>query len=1186
MQDFSVSGLAARIGEEPSFRALRQRAAAVGPGSRLGPIGLPDAVRPAVLAELAGSIDSPWLWVCPQADEAGACADALRAYLPNPERVFLLPAPDALPYERVPWDPPTRGQRMATLAALARWSIAAEPGCAPIVVAPVRAVMVCTLPPEVLRREARLLRRHDHLGVTAFLRQLRDLGYETVATVTEPGQMAQRGGIVDVYPPSEHAPIRIEWFGDEIESLRRFDRASQRSQTTISELIVMPAAEALAARGPDVARRLAALDTRGLHPLAESELRRHREHLEHGERFNGIEFYIPLLHPEQTSALDHLPLDAWLSYDDLDAVLATAQGLFDQAAALRRDQEHAGELPADWMASPLIDPVALERRLGRHRQLRLGQLGAAAEEPDRLGAHFSMPPRFGGNIEAAVLATAELTAGGEAVVVVSRQAPRVAELLGEVGLHVAALTRLPAAPRAGGLAVVHGALEAGWTLAGAGPSTTVLTDGELFGWQLPHRRRQWRSAVRPRPGDHFAELTPGDYVVHIEHGIGVFRGIVRLQVGEVERDYLHVEYAQNDALYVPTHQADRVARYVGAGDSTPAISRLGTADWERAKARARRAVEDIARELLELYAQRELARRAAFAPDTAWQAEMEAGFPYLETEDQLRAIDEVKRDMESERPMDRLVVGDVGFGKTEVALRAAFKAVMTGRQVAVLAPTTVLAQQHLDTFRRRLGAFPVRIEMLSRFRSRKEQAEVIDRLATGEVDIVVGTHRLLSADVQFKRLGLLIVDEEHRFGVRHKERLRQLREGVDTLTLTATPIPRTMHMALTGLRDLTTIDTPPEERLPVVTHVGPYDDGLVRQAIRRELGRQGQVFYVFNRVQGILQAAQKVAKLVPEARVGVAHGQMGEDELAQAMLDFVGGRTDVLVCTSIIESGLDIQNANTLIVERADRFGLAQLHQLRGRVGRGALRAYAYFLHPPGRDLPIEAADRLEALAEASALGSGFRLAMRDLEIRGAGEILGARQHGQVAAIGLELYTRLLAEAIKRLRADSPTTADAVASELAAIDPGALPTVDLPLDAYLPESYVAETAERTRLYRRMAAADSLAEVAETERELQDRFGPPPEEVRSLLLVLRLRVLAHLAGAQSVGREGPVVAIRWAKDRPLRRAELKAALDARARLGRHQISLPMAGPPERWIPLVEQALAAVIRLDDAALSPTV
>jgi transcription-repair coupling factor (superfamily II helicase) len=871
----------------------------------------------------------------------------------------------------------------------------------------------------------------------------------------------------------------------------------------------------------------------------------------------------------------------WLS-DDVAQLAAAAQGILEQAETVRREQVDAGELPIDWPGDPLVGWDVLSRRSERLRQVILGSVGAGSGDGEEIGLAdaFGDPPRYGGRVEDAVIEAAKASEEGEAVVVVTRQAPRFAELLAHAGVHVAPLSSLDSAPGAGGIAVVHGALGSGWTMTNGGLRLAVVTDGEIFGWRMPHRRRRARRSSGTQPTDYFSELTPDDYVVHIEHGIGLFRGLTRMRSGSAEREYLQIEYAQGDMLYVPTHQADRVARYVGVGEIDPSVSRLGTADWERAKKRARRAVEDIARELLEFYAKREVARRTPFASDTPWQAEMEAAFPYLETDDQLRAIEDVKRDMEGERPMDRLVVGDVGFGKTEVALRAAFKAVMGGKQVGVLAPTTVLAQQHFDTFRRRLSPFPVRVEMLSRFKSRPEQADIIDRLATREIDVIIGTHRLLSQDVKFHDLGLLIVDEEHRFGVKHKERLRQLRENVDTLTLTATPIPRTMHMALSGLRDLTTINTPPDERLPVVTHIGPMDDNLVRQAIRREIGRRGQVFYVYNRVRGIEMIAQKVNKLVPEARVGIAHGQMNERELAKAMLDFVGGAVDVLVCTSIIESGLDIQNANTLVVERADRFGLAQLHQLRGRVGRSAQRAYAYILYAPGRELPLEAKQRLDALADASTLGSGFRLALRDLEIRGAGEILGARQHGQVTAIGLDLYTRLLAEAIKKLQADEPAVSDRVSRELAVVDAGTLPTIDLPLDAHLPESYIAETSERTRLYRRMAAIDDLRDVIDLEHELADRFGPQPPPVANLLSVLRLRVLTHMAGARSMGCDGHRAVIWWPDDHNLSRSALKLCLPPGSRIGRHQLSLPIEGDQDEWLVALRNALEEVVRVEGA------
>ena len=1192
MRDYSLTGLLARIEGSPGFSELRLACETAQPGRPVGPLGLPGAARPAVLAALARHLDAPLLWLVDQPDEARAFAESLAAYMVDPERVQVLPAPDAMPYERIPWDPNTREQRLASLAALRRWAEAPEPGEAPIVVAPIRGLLVRTLPPADFARDARRIAVGDPLQLTELVRGLLRMGYRSVSTVHEPGDMARRGGIVDVFPPARRRPVRIEWFGDEIDSIRNFDRSTQRSRGTLDAVMLSPAAEALPGRGPEVAERLAALDTRRLHPLALSVLERHGRLLADGEPIEGIEFYASLLHPEGATALDYLPDDGWVVLDSLDRLATVAQGAREQAQQTLRSQAEAGELPADWPGEPLAPWSVIASRLAGLRQLRVGapNAGDAPTERGPLAQSFGRPESYGGRIEEAVIDVAARTEAGQAVVLVSRQAPRILEMLGQVGLHVALTQMLEAAPGPGGLAVVHGALGAGWTLgppageagseAGRPAGLHLITDGELFGWRMPHRRRQAHAAEPSRKVDYFAEYAPGDFVVHIEHGIGLFKGIERMKVGEVERDYLKLEYSAGDVLFVPTHQADRVARYVGTGEIEPAVTRLGTADWERAKQRAKRAVEDIARELLQLYARRESARRAAFAPDGAWQAEMEAAFPFIETDDQLRAIEAVKADMESERPMDRLVVGDVGFGKTEVALRAAFKAVMNGKQVALLAPTTVLVQQHFETFTRRMMAFPVRIDMLSRYRNRRQQSEILDRLASGEIDIIIGTHRLLSNDLRFHDLGLLIIDEEQRFGVKHKEALRALRANVDTLTLTATPIPRTMHMALTGLRDLTTIDTPPEERLPVATHVGPYDDGTVRQAIRRELARRGQVFFVHNRVRSIDMVAAKVQKLVPEARLGIAHGQMAQAQLAHAMLDFVGGQVDVLVCTSIIESGLDIPNANTLIVDRADRFGLAQLHQLRGRVGRSAQRAYAYFLHPTTYELPEEARERLSTMAEHEQLGAGFQIAMRDMELRGAGEILGARQHGQVAAIGLDLYTRLLAEAIKKLRADGPEEDDKIARELAAIDPGGLPTVDLPVDAFLPDRYIHETTERTRLYRRMAGATSLEQVREVEAELRDRFGAPPWEVQFLIDVLWLRVLAYLAGAKSVAREGGLAVVRWPESHQLRRTELRARLGPAPRIGNHQLSLPLTGRPDQWLPSLRKALETIVEVEGA------
>ncbi|HOG48711.1 MAG TPA: transcription-repair coupling factor, partial [Anaerolineae bacterium] len=654
------------------------------------------------------------------------------------------------------------------------------------------------------------------------------------------------------------------------------------------------------------------------------------------------------------------------------------------------------------------------------------------------------------------------------------------------------------------------------------------------------------------------DLREGEYVVHMDHGVGIYRGLVRKTAGDTEREYLEVEYQGGDRLFVPAQQVDRLTRYVGGEAHEVTLQRLGTADWAQIKARTRRAVEDIARDLLELYATREVVPGHAFASDNQWQLELEESFPYDETRDQLQALSEVKGDMEKPKPMDRLICGDVGYGKTEVALRAAFKAVMDGRQVAVLVPTTVLAQQHYYTFEERLRAFPVKVEMLSRFRTHQEQKGILEELEAGTIDIIIGTHRLIQRDVKFGNLGLLIVDEEQRFGVGHKERLKRLRREVDVLTLSATPIPRTLYMALTGVRDMSTINTPPEDRLPIRTQVVEYDEGLVRKAILRELDRGGQVFFVHNRVQGIYQMTQQLQRLVPEASFCVGHGQMDEGELARVMLDFAAGRYDVLVCTTIIESGLDIPNVNTIIINRADRFGLAQLYQLRGRVGRSANRAYAYLLYNRHQQLTPVAGRRLEALLEAAELGAGFQIAMRDLEIRGAGEMLGPEQHGHIVAVGFDLYCRMLAQAIKRLKAAVDSGQAAEPAALTAAEGGVV--VDLPLSAHLPESYVADTALRLRLYRRLAEVGQPEEVEALQQELAERFGPLPAAVQNLLYLLRLKVLATRAGVAAVATEGHDVVLRFPDLLPPAVIQQAHRFGSRVAVGRNRLAIARE---ERW-----------------------
>jgi transcription-repair coupling factor (superfamily II helicase) len=651
-----------------------------------------------------------------------------------------------------------------------------------------------------------------------------------------------------------------------------------------------------------------------------------------------------------------------------------------------------------------------------------------------------------------------------------------------------------------------------------------LTDSEIFGWERPQPRLRSRRAAAP-PEAEYTDFKIGDYVVHVDYGVGRYAGLMRRMMDGVEREYLTVEYDGGDAIFVPVYQADRLSRYVGPSGETPALTRLGGSEWSSVKQRVRESVLEVAQELLELYAKRQVSKGHAFAKDSAWQQDLEASFPYIETEDQMQAIDAVKRDMERVRPMDRLLCGDVGYGKTEVALRAAFKAVMDGKQVAILVPTTVLAQQHYETFRQRLAPFPVTVEMLSRFRSAKEQDRIVRVLGQGGVDIIIGTHRLLQSDVQFKDIGLVIIDEEQRFGVTHKEHFKKLRTAVDVLTLTATPIPRTLYMALTGVRDISQINTPPAERLPIITHIGPYAPRLVRQAIVREIERGGQVFFVHNRVQTIRGMEQHLNKLVPEARIGVGHGQMHEDALSQVMTKFTTGEIDVLLSTSIIESGLDIPNANTLIVDRGDTFGLAQLYQLRGRVGRGAQRAYAYFFRHRKKAPTPEGLERLEIIAENSQLGAGYSIAMRDLEMRGAGELLGNRQHGVIAAVGFHLYTRMLAQAVRQLRhvtgmkGPDDVLADARAMRMPV-------GVDLPLAIGIPVDYIPDQNLRLKLYRRLADLEHEGGLDALEEEFLDRFGTPPETVQNLIYQMRVKLRAQEAGLAAVAFEGEQLVLRF------------------------------------------------------------
>jgi transcription-repair coupling factor (superfamily II helicase) len=1119
-----------------------------------------------LIAALSRDLARPMLVVVGEVERARVLQQSLRHWHPNPERILRFPEPPALFYERAPWPEEVIAGRVAVLTHLA--TAPQEELAGLVIVASAHALMQPTLPLQQFRMGTRTLHPGQLIELDSTIRRWSGLGYEPVSVVEGPGHFSHRGGILDVFPPAEPAPVRIELFGDEIESIRRFNPATQRSEARLEQVTITPAREPLPRHGPRVLEELAAwFDAEHLPELAE-ELEDHREGLAAGVPFPGLEFYLPYVYSQPASLVEYLAPGDLLVVEDPRELADVWAAVEESGIEMRTVAEGEGGLPPEHPIPYLTWDDWQENQADRPRLV----LGYGEEEAvGDLASHFRPVPRYGGQLKSMLEDVEKALLMGEKVVLASRQAQRLSQLWADEHERVPTVENVWEPPQAA-LTFVEGPLDEGWVLTRVDPSAPLpplrlVTDAEAFGWRMPEPR-QPRRRRRPAPEARYADLTPGDPVVHVDYGIGIFRGLVNYTLDGEEREYLLLEYAGTDRLYVPVYQADRLSRYVGVDDRTPTLSRLGTADWNQVKSRAREDVEEVARELLELYAVRELTKGYAFSPDTPWQVELEAAFPYVETPDQAKAIAAVKADMERAQPMDRLISGDVGYGKTEVALRAAFKAVMDGKQVAILVPTTVLAQQHYTTFRHRLEPFPVNVEMLSRFRTRAEQDAVLERMMDGTVDIVVGTHRLLQKDVAFKDLGLVIIDEEQRFGVTHKEYLKQLRTEVDVLTMTATPIPRTLYLSLTGVRDISVIETPPEERMPVSTYVGPYDPQVVRRAILREMERSGQIFYVHNRVKTIQAARRRLAQIVPEARIGVGHGQMRERELEQVMTRFVSGEIDVLLCTSIIESGLDIPNANTLIIEQAERFGLAQLYQLRGRVGRGARRAYAYMFYSPGR-MTTEARQRLETIREASELGAGYSIAMRDLELRGAGEILGTRQSGQIAAIGFSLYTRLLARVVEGLRARRE-------GRPAPPEPLSNIRIELPLPIGLPPEYIPDTDLRLRLYRRLASLGSLTQIEEVENELSDRFGPLPDQARNLMFQLRLKVLARDAGVQRILMQGGrlVLYAEWLKERD--RGELKTRLGHLVHVGRQNVSLVME---EGWENQLHMALEALEREQD-------
>ncbi len=1068
---------------------------------------------PLLIAASVGE-DSPLLCVLvADAQRAETLALDLAVLGVPEEQVVVLPSMLGELFEDTPPDLHLIGSRVESL-----WKVAT--GQAKVLIATPQSLLEPTLPPDALREAAFTVRRGEMVDMEELLRRLVQLGYEREEMVAQRGQFSRRGGILDVFPVHADEPVRMEFFGDEIDRLQPFDPDSQRASGHLSECTITPAREVLwnEADADGAARAVQQILEETLAQLAAEGNERAPDHLrqrieddllrlQNRATFERLEHYTGLLH-RGVNALQYLPPDCLLVLDEpLQQQTVYAQSSRDALDVLSHRVRRGEMLPLErlWQGVPFAVPQpegfsAVIRHILNGRQwVAFSSIPAPREvlakaREEELNARAL--PGYRGQLPA-LMGTLRNWLESRCVVVVATEQPhRVSEILEEHDLFP---TDVSADGDRGALVVSHARLSSGFLWERA--RLVVLTDAELFGAsRVRILRRHVHEGI---PLSSILDLRPGDYVVHIHHGIGIYRGIVQREVLGVRRDYLLIQYAPPDTLLVPTDQIDRLQKYIGSEENPPEIHRLGGSEWALTKRRAKAKARKMAEELIRLYAAREAAERPPYSPDTPWQQEMESAFPYEETPDQRRAILEVKRDMEgSRKPMDRLICGDVGFGKTEVAIRAAFKAVMEGKQVAVMCPTTVLAAQHYNTFRERFAAYPIRVELLNRFRSPKEQKEVVEGLRVGAVDVVIGTHRLLSKDVKFHNLGLLVVDEEQRFGVAQKEHIKRLRTQVDVLTLTATPIPRTLHIALGGLRAMSVINDPPFGRLPIRTIVRPYDDDVVREAILRELERGGQVYYVHNRVQSIYHVAQHVQELVPFARIRVAHGQMPDDELEEVMLGFYHHDFDVLVCTTIIENGLDVPNANTLIVERAHRLGLAQLYQLRGRVGRSDRQAYAYFFYRNDAKLDERAQQRLNALREFAGLGSGLKLAMRDLEIRGAGNLLGAEQHGAMVSVGFELYAEMLAEAIRELRGQPEETFF-------------LPPVDVPVNVYIPTGYIGDESQRIFFYKKMAAVRKMQDVDEIEAELRDRFGPLPDVVQNALWLLRLRLQAARIGVAEV-----------------------------------------------------------------------
>jgi len=1007
------------------------------------------------------------------------------------ENIFLFPSFDVLPYEDISSDPQIIQQRINILKHL---SINDHNKKRIILIADIKALLTKLASPQKFKKTSWKLKVGDVLKKDDFLKILLDQNYRSVEIVEEKSEFSSRGGIIDFFPVTSENPLRLELFGDQIESIRYFNLSTQRSILKLTDYTLLPSRELMA---------------------------------------DGSSNY------NYSTIFDYLPEDLIVLQNEPESIQEKEEEFLEEVESIyQKIEQDKRELifsPSSYFVtnSEIYDKLKSKKiinftylqeenkeDISDNQEERKEDIREFTLEGQEISSYF-------GNLDLFVKDLEKWQKEKQYIIMLVRnegRAQRLGEILEERGVERFTIGRIEEyAHLKSTIFISYGYLNYGFRLPDL--KTVFITDQEIFGKERNKRYRLTRR--KSEPFSTIMDISSGDYVVHIDHGIGIYRGIINLTVKGVKQDYLLIKYAQGDKLYVPVDQFNLVHKYIGIKDKTPKIYRLGGISWGKAKGKAKRSIQKLAQELYNLYVARKEIRGFSFSKDNNWQQELEMSFPYEETYDQLQALSEVKADMEIVKPMERLVCGDVGYGKTEIAIRAAFKAVLDGKQVAILAPTTILVQQHYDTFRERMSSFPININMLSRFRTKREQKKIIDDLEEGKVDIIIGTHRLIQNDIRFKDLGLLIVDEEQRFGVLHKERIKKLKESIDSLTLTATPIPRTLHMSLIGVRDLSVINTPPEDRFPIATYICRRDDKVITEAIRRELDREGQIFFVHNRVRSIQKIARDLNRLFPQVRIGIAHGQMAEEQLEDIMIDFLEKKFDILLCTTIIEIGLDIPNVNTIIIDDAHKFGLSQLYQLRGRVGRTDRRAYAYFLYPSYRSISNTARKRLQAIKEFSELGSGFKLAMRDLEIRGAGNLLGKEQHGSVSELGFNLYCRLLEEAVRELQEEKEGKEKG--KEIT-------PVIDVKIDAYIPGGYIPDLKQRVLIYKKLAEIKELEDLERVNEELRDRYGIYPRELRNLLEIIYLKIFLRKLGISSLVIKENKLILRY-----LENIEIKAKL---------------------------------------------